>query len=158
MISLLSRAGKQIGKPSSACAGCSDSPPQLTFFLCVLNRVWLCDPMDYSPPGSSVHGISQGRILKRVVLPPPGDLPHPGISTLSLASPALAGGFFTTSATWEAFTERQVERHSFGEGVGGVVCILSAPVGFQSEPSCALQPGNQNYLLSASFCLTIRKL
>ena len=29
------------------------------------------------------------------------DLPDPGIEPLSLASPALAGGFFTTSATWE---------------------------------------------------------
>ena len=34
--------------------------------------------------------------------PPPGDLPDPGIEPLSLASPALAGGFFATSATWEA--------------------------------------------------------
>ena len=34
--------------------------------------------------------------------PPPGDLPDPGIESASLASPALAGGFFTTSATWEA--------------------------------------------------------
>ena len=32
----------------------------------------------------------------------PGDLPDPGIETLSLKSPAMAGGFFTTSATWEA--------------------------------------------------------
>ena len=31
-----------------------------------------------------------------------GDLPHPGIEPRSLESPALAGGFFTTSATWEA--------------------------------------------------------
>ena len=31
--------------------------------------------------------------------PPLGDLPHPGIKPTSLASPALAGGFFTTSAT-----------------------------------------------------------
>ena len=34
--------------------------------------------------------------------PPPGDLPDPGIEPLSSASPALAGGFFTTGATWEA--------------------------------------------------------
>ena len=34
--------------------------------------------------------------------PPPGDLPDPGIEPLSLMSPALAGGFFTTSASWEA--------------------------------------------------------
>ena len=31
----------------------------------------------------------------------PGDLPYPGIKPASLMSPALAGGFFTTSATWE---------------------------------------------------------
>ena len=34
--------------------------------------------------------------------PPPGDLPIPGIEPKSLKSPALAGGFFTTGATWEA--------------------------------------------------------
>ena len=32
----------------------------------------------------------------------PGDLPNPGIKPASLVSPALAGGFFTTSDTWEA--------------------------------------------------------
>ena len=46
-----------------------------------------------SPPGSSVHGISQARILEWVAFPPPGDLPDPGIKPMS---PALAGGFFTT--------------------------------------------------------------
>ena len=34
--------------------------------------------------------------------PPPADLPDPRIEPLSLMSPALADGFFTTSATWEA--------------------------------------------------------
>ena len=34
--------------------------------------------------------------------PTQGDLPDPGIEHASLVSPALAGGFFTTSATWEA--------------------------------------------------------
>ena len=33
--------------------------------------------------------------------PSPGDLPHPGIE---LVSPALAGGFFTTGANWEALS------------------------------------------------------
>ena len=33
---------------------------------------------------------------------PPGDLPNPGIKPVSLMSPALAGGFFTICATWEA--------------------------------------------------------
>ena len=34
--------------------------------------------------------------------PPPGDLPNPGIKPASLMSPALAGAFFTSGATWEA--------------------------------------------------------
>ena len=32
----------------------------------------------------------------------PGDLPNPGIKTASIMSPALTGGFFTNSVTWEA--------------------------------------------------------
>ena len=39
----------------------------------------LCDPMDRNPPGSSVHGIYQARILAWVPVPSPGDLPDPGI-------------------------------------------------------------------------------
>ena len=64
--------------------------------------VQFCDPTDYSPPGSSVHGILQTRALEWVAFPPPGGLPSPGIKSMYLLSPALAGGFFTSSATWEA--------------------------------------------------------
>ena len=39
----------------------------------------LCDPVDYSPPGSSVQGILQARILEWVACPPPGGLPNPRI-------------------------------------------------------------------------------
>ena len=56
----------------------------------------LCNPMDYRPPGSSVHGILHARIRSGLVFPPSGDLPIPGIEPRSPASPALAGGFFTT--------------------------------------------------------------
>ena len=35
----------------------------------------LCDPMDCSLPGSSIHGIFQARILEWVAIPSPGDLP-----------------------------------------------------------------------------------
>ena len=38
-------------------------------------------------------------------VPTPGDLPDPGIKLISLVSPTLAGGFFTTSDTWEALPE-----------------------------------------------------
>ena len=40
--------------------------------------------------------------------PPPGNLPDPGIKLASLMSPALAGRFFTTSATWEALEEEWI--------------------------------------------------
>ena len=61
-----------------------------------------CDPMDGSPPASSVHGILQARLLEWVACPPPGDLPEPEIKPRSLSSPAFTGGFFTTSTTLEA--------------------------------------------------------
>ena len=60
----------------------------------------LCDPMDSSPPGSSVHGISRQGYWSGLPCPSPGDLPNPGIEPKSLMSPALAAGFFTTRATW----------------------------------------------------------
>ena len=52
--------------------------------------------------GSSVHGIFQARTLEWVAMLSSRDLPNPGIEPTSLMSPALAGGFFTTRATWEA--------------------------------------------------------
>ena len=49
----------------------------------------LCGPVDCTLP--------VGLLFR-----PPGDLPNPGIKPTSLMSPALAGGFFTTGANWEA--------------------------------------------------------
>ena len=63
----------------------------------------LCDPMDCSLPGSSVFlGFSRQEYWGGLWFPSPGDLPDPGIEPTSLTSLALAGGFFTTSTTWEA--------------------------------------------------------
>ena len=52
----------------------------------------LCDPM----------GFSRQEYWSGLPFPSPGDLHHPGIQPTSLKSPAQAGGFFTSSATWEA--------------------------------------------------------
>ena len=49
----------------------------------------LCDPMDCSPPGSSVHGISQARILEWVAILSSEDLPNPGIKPVFPVSPAV---------------------------------------------------------------------
>ena len=47
-------------------------------------------------------GFSRQEYWSGLPCPPPWDLPNSGIEPLSLMSPALAGRFFTTSATWEA--------------------------------------------------------
>ena len=59
----------------------------------------LCDPMDYSPSGPLSMGILRHEYWEWVVMTLPGNLPDPGIE--SLMSLVLAGGFFTTSATWD---------------------------------------------------------
>ena len=100
---------------------CPTGPPQKTAgwvliiqFLCWFYRanvcacMWLqlcltlCDPMDYSPPGSSVMGFSRQQYWSGLPCPPPGDLPDPGIKSVSLNVTCIGGGFFTASTTWEA--------------------------------------------------------
>ena len=58
--------------------------------------------MDCSLPGSSVYGILQARIVEWVAMPSSrGSSPPRGRTCVSCIS-CTAGGFFTTSATWEA--------------------------------------------------------
>ena len=46
-------------------------------------------------------------------MPSSKDLPHPGMKPASLVSPAVAGGFFTTGATWEAAAPYFMAFHSY---------------------------------------------
>ena len=66
--------------------------------VCSVAQSWpsVCDHMDCSPPGSSIHGIFQARMLEWLPFPTSGDLPDPRIKSASLAYPSLTGGFFTT--------------------------------------------------------------
>ena len=64
--------------------------------MCAQSCSTLCDPVDCSPPGSSVHGVSRQEYLRGLPFPPPGDLPNPGTEPKRPVSPALAGGFFTS--------------------------------------------------------------
>ena len=43
---------------------------QIIWCVCIVSQLCLtlCGPIDYSPPGSSVHGIFQARILEGVVI------------------------------------------------------------------------------------------
>ena len=56
--------------------------------LCLVAQscLTLCNPMDCSPPGASVHGDSSRKDTGVVAMPSPGDLPNPGIEP---RSPAL---------------------------------------------------------------------
>ena len=67
----------------------------------------ICDPVDCGPPGKNT-GEGHHAPLQRV--------PDPGIEPTSLLFPASAGGFFTTSATWEAllYTALKVEQDPVG--------------------------------------------
>ena len=73
---------------------------------CVLSHfrhVWLFVTLwtvAYQVPLSM--GFSRQEYWSGLPCPPPGDLPDTGIKSISLKSHALAGGFFTTNAAWEA--------------------------------------------------------
>ena len=58
----------------------------------------LFDPVDYSMPGFLSMGFPRQEYWSGLPCPPPGDLPD---SRIEPTSPALAGGLFTTSTTWE---------------------------------------------------------
>ena len=53
--------------------------------LCLVTQLCLtvCDPMDCSPPGSSVHGILRQEYWSGLPFPSPGNIPDPGIEPRS---------------------------------------------------------------------------
>ena len=55
--------------------------PRLTIALVTQSRPTLCDPMDCSPPGSSVHGVLQARILEWAAVPFSRGSSNPGIES-----------------------------------------------------------------------------
>ena len=68
-------------------------------------------------------GFSRQKYWSGLLCPPPGDLPNPGIEPISLTSPALAGGFFTTSTTWEACLMLYVS-HNYAEHLKFICYLL----------------------------------
>ena len=66
------------------------------YLCCCLIAKWcsaLCESMDCIPPGPSVRGMSQARILEWVAISFSRDLPDPGIEPGSLVSPVLAASW-----------------------------------------------------------------
>ena len=111
---------------------------------CVLNCfscLAVCDAVGCSPPGSSVYGVLQGRILEWVSLPSSGDLPDLGVEPVSLTSPALAGGFFATSATQEAtFKHTQTVTHEGCHCFSATVCFTKGASHYIQFSATCLAP------------------
>ena len=70
-----------------------------TYLLCSVASSCesLCDPMDVAYQVPLAMGFPRQEHWSGLPFPPPGDLPDPGIEPVSVASPASAGGFFTTA-------------------------------------------------------------
>ena len=93
----------------------------------------LCDPVDGSPSGSSVPVILQAKILERVAIPFPGDLPHGGTEPVS----STAWGSFTTwAAKWWEFchlftrTYNSFPSHFFFFNIQFTILFLKFLLGF----------------------------
>ena len=78
---------------------------------------------------------------------PPGDLPNPGNKPASLTSPTLAGGFFTTCATWEAHGLILPYVFCFWADLASFwgLGIFSCPRWSTSCPLCALCPATWHH-------------
>ena len=86
-----------------------------------LSSVRLCDPMDYSPAGSSVHGILQIRILEWVAIPFSKGFSWPRDQTWVSC---IAGGLFTTWATREALYYDIMSKVSYSNYVWNQLKIM----------------------------------
>ena len=71
----------------------------------------LCDSMDCSPPGSSVHGILQARIVEWVAMPSSRGASLPRDRTQFSYVSCITGRFFTISTTWEALLSFLLRRY-----------------------------------------------
>ena len=82
------------------------SKGRIIYTMCVLSRFshvqLFTTPWTVSCQASLFMGLSRQEYWRGFPCPSPGDLPHPGIKSASLTSPALVSRFFSTSTTWEA--------------------------------------------------------
>ena len=87
------------------CTARPNTSTQCSLPVCVLScfsRVWVFALRTVALQVPLSMGFSKQGYWSGLPCPPPGDLPYSGIEPEVLKFPALIGGFFTTSATWEA--------------------------------------------------------
>ena len=79
---------------------------KIIIFMLYMVLIQSC--LSFATPQTIAHqapvsmGVSRQEYWSGLPFPLPGDLSDPGIEPKSYMSLALAGGFFTTSASWEA--------------------------------------------------------
>ena len=73
------------------------------------SRVRLCNPVDCSPPGSTVREMLQVRMLEWVVMPSSSGSSDPETEPGSPTFPSLAGGFLAASTTWKSYAVAVVQ-------------------------------------------------
>ena len=127
--------------------------PAQSDMMCVHGQscLTLCNSMDCSPPGSSVHEIFQARILEWLSFPSPGNLPDPGIKATFRVSPALASGFFTTAPPGTN-TEFPIWHHSPGAVINLVAGWLLWTTPIMEGP--VFCPYWNRYLLWMQICIS----
>ena len=119
---------------------CSPQEQYIVCPVCVFSRVWLFVTLwTVACQAPLSVGFSRQEYWNGLSFPPPVDLPDPEIELVSLASPALAGGFFTSWASGESpalcgdFTILHLQR----------ICLRMPG---------SLQPCQQNSLLNFGMC------
>ena len=75
----------------------------------------VCNPWTVAHQAPLSMEFSRQEYSSGLPCPPPGHLPNPGTEPVSLMSPELAGGFFTTSATWKAHNGASSAPKSLGQ-------------------------------------------
>ena len=103
-----------------------------------------CDYMDCNPPGSSVRGISQARILGWVAISFSRGSSRPRDRTHVSCISCLAGGFFTTAPPGKPAYPCHVQSH---RGPCRLGCGLPRPLG-AGDRSCSESPPPASWVLS----------
>ena len=119
-----------------------------------------CDCVDCSPPGSSIHGVSQARVLEWVAISFSRGSCPPRDQTASLTSPALAGRFFTDELSGKLESSVAVgsvcevlstELALSGLGMGGIA--LEQKYNMSHKHTCTFSGSHIQFSSVAQSCL-----
>ena len=109
--------------------------------------------MDCSPQAPLSVGFFRQEYWSGLPCPPPEDLPNPGIEPTSPACPALANGFFTTSATW--YSKQRVPGLSLADSLPRKRWSRSSSCWALPSLGVRALPSDLSILFNWGFCLLI---